>query len=145
MLPPIGEDLAHEVIVFKIHHHAPGLLKDLQRCASHEINLRYSRWETVDCGIIRFGNSYGMRPDVGLGSFELFESPCGHRRFVVRQGQGGLENRVLALIVGRAPRTPPHTTEVWCRGHRGFYCSLCASARTGGLTTHRTGQTERRE
>src|SRR6202035_2876770 len=105
-----------------------------QRCASHEINLRYSRRETVDRGIVRFGNSYGMRSDVGLGSFELFESPWGHLRLVVRQGQGDFENRVFALVVGRAPRTPPHTTEVWCRGRRGFYCSRCARVRTVDLT-----------
>src|SRR5579863_5208893 len=127
----VGEDFAHKMIVFKVHHHSPALLKDLQRRAPHEVDLWYSRRETVDCGIIRFGNSYSMRSDIRLRGFEPLKSPWRHRKLLVRQAQRDLEKCVLALVVGRTPHTPPHAADVRCRGCLSCCRSSRASARTG--------------
>ena len=70
--------------------------------------------------IIRLGQSDSMRPDIWLGGFELLESPRRHGWLPVRQGQGDLVKRVLALIVGRAPRTPPNARKVWRRAGSNF-------------------------
>src|SRR5207253_9575635 len=88
---------------------------------------------------------------IRLGGFELLESPWRHGRFLVRQGQGNLVKRVLALVVGRAPRTPPNARKVRRRARRSpracsrALCCSRAGRRAITLTEHATRKPERRQ